>query len=242
MTRTLGIIKPSTRPGKAEELVAILPPGIEILHDQMNIHHGSESELRDALGILDAKVVAMAGQGAELIHPAGAPPMLLGFEGEATQIRRWEEISGKPVFTTGSSQVNALRALGSRRLLGFSYFRGDVNRKFARYFEEAGFDMLGMFGMDVDFQDVPKLPSSVVQAFIEPKVLEHPDADTIYLLGPAWKTLDLLDAWEAKFGIPVVHHIPAQSWEIQRRFGMHRPMPGYGRLVAELPALPAVPV
>jgi maleate cis-trans isomerase len=239
MTRTLGIIKPSTRPGRAEDLVAILPPGIDLLHDQLNIHDGSEQELRDAMGLYDAKIAAMAKQGAELIHPAGAPPLLLGYQGEQQRIREWEELAGVPVFTNGSSQVNALRAFGASKVLGFSYFRGNVNRRFGDYLAEAGFEVLGMTGMEVDFQDVPRQPEATIRAFIEPRIEANPSADAIYLLGPALKTVGLVDEWERRYGIPVVHHLQAQSWEIQRRFGMHRPVQGYGRLVAELPPLPA---
>jgi maleate cis-trans isomerase len=96
-----------------------------------------------------------------------------------------------------------------------------------------------MTGMDVDFQEVPRQPEATIRAFIEPRIEANPSADAIYLLGPALKTVGLVDEWERRYGIPVVHHLQAQSWEIQRRFGMHRPVQGYGRLVAELPPLPA---
>ncbi len=239
MSRILGIIKPSTRPGRAEDLVAILPPGIECLHDQLNIHDGTEQELRQGNALYDDKIAAMARQGAHLIHPAGAPPLLLGYHGEQARVREWEDRHGVPVFTNGISQVNALRALGARRVLGFSYFRGEVNRLFARYLEEAGFEVLGMHGMDVDFQDVPRQPEAVVRAHIEPRVEARRDADAVYLLGPALRTIGLVEAWEARYGMPFVHHLPAQSWEIQRRFGLRHPVRGYGRLLAELPPLAA---
>lgn len=238
MTHTLGIIKPSTRPGRAEDLMALLPAGIELLHDQLNIHDGTEQELRDGLALYDAKILAMAREGAQLIHPAGAPPLLLGWHGEQARIREWEAACGVPVFTNGSSQVNALRAFGARRVLGFSYFRGDVNRRFARYLEEAGFEVLGMTGMDIAFQQVPRVPEADIRAFIEPRVAAAPTADAVYLLGPALRTVGFVPEWEARFGIPFVHHLHAQSWEIQRRFGLHHPLAGQGRLLAELPALP----
>ncbi len=240
MTWTLGIIKPSTRPGRAEDLVAILPPGITLLHDQLNIHDGTEQELRDAMALYDDKIAAMARQGAQLVHPAGAPPVMLGYHGECRRIQEWEQKHGVPVFTNGSSQVNALRALGANKVLGFSYFRGAaVNQQFGRYLHEAGFDVLGFYGMDVDFQDVPRQSEAVVRAFIEPRMRQHPQADAVYILGPALKTIQLVQEWEETFGIPVVHHLPAQSWEIQRRFGLRQPVPGYGRLLADMPELPA---
>jgi maleate cis-trans isomerase len=240
MTRTLGIVKPSTRPGRAEDLAALLPGGIAMLHDKLNIHDGTEQELRDALGLYDSKLVALARQGAELVHPAGAPPLLLGYQGEQEWMRERQQECGVPVFTNGSSQINALRALGATRVLGFSYFRGEAaNRAFARYIGEAGFAVTGMFGMDVEFQDVPRQSEAAIRAFIEPQIARHPVADAIYIVGPALKTIGLVDEWERRFGIPVCHHLPAQSWEIQRRFGLRNPVPGYGRLLAELPPMPA---
>lgn len=240
MTRILGIVKPSTRPGRAEDLAAILPDGIEMLHDKLNIHDGTEQELKDAMGLYDSKLVALAQQGAQLLHPAGAPPLLLGYQGEQKWILEREAQCGVPIFTNGSSQINALRALRARRVLGFSYFRGEgANKAFARYIGEAGFEVTGMFGMDVDFQDVPRQSEAVIRAFVEPQIARHPTADAIYIVGPALKTIGLVDEWERRFGIPVCHHLPAQSWEIQRRFGMRRAVSGYGRLLAELPSLPA---
>ena len=41
-------------------------------------------------------------------------------------------------------------------------------------------------------------------------------------------SLDYLD-------VPVVHALPARCWETQMRLGVRRPIPGYGRLLAEMP-------
>lgn len=239
MTHIIGIIKPSNRPTKAEELVAILPPGeIEILHDNLEIYNGTKEEIREAVEQYGPKVANMAKQGAELIHPAGAPPLLLGYAGEREMVERWEDKYGVPVFTNGQSQVNALRALGARSIVGCSYIRGDINQRFGEYYREAGFKVHDMVGMDVDFQAVPQLPREDVYAFVKGQFLTHPSAEAIYLLGPAWKaSMELIDVFEKELGVPVVHHVPAQSWEIQRRFGLRHPVQGYGRLVAELPPL-----
>jgi maleate isomerase len=239
MTHILGIIKPSNRPGRAEDLVAILPPGIEIIHSNLNIYRGSPEELTQAIAEYDPKIAELSARGAQLIHPAGAPPLLLGYAGEQDLIARWERSCGVPVFTNGSSQVNALRALGATSIVGVSYFPGPINASFARYYEEAGFDVLDMVGMDVAFQDVPKIPRAEIHEFVKAQFLRNASADAIYMLGPAWRTMDLIAGWEQEFGVPVVHHVPAQSWEMQRRFGIRHPVQGYGRLVADLPPLPA---
>ena len=71
-----------------------------------------------------------------------------------------------PVFTSCTSHVDALRALGVKRFLGTTYFRGDINKIYAQYFVDAGFDCLAMAGMDVDFDKVQDLPSAKVYDFI----------------------------------------------------------------------------
>lgn len=45
----------------------------------------------------------------------------------------------------------------------------------------------------------------------------------------------LTASMESGPGKPVVHHIPAQSWEIQKRLHVRERFNGYGRLIAELP-------
>lgn len=237
MTHLLGIVKPSNRPGRGEDLEPILPPGIRIIANHLDIYQGAPEELQRAVDGYDGKVEELATQGASLIHPAGAPPLLLGYAGEQCRIARWEAASGVPVFTNGSSQVNALRALGAVRILGLSYFAPALNAQFARYYREAGFEVLGMVGLEVPFQEVIRVPQADIDVFVRGQFQRHATADAVLMIGPAWRTMDLVEGWERALGVPFVHHVQAQSWEMQRRLGIYHPLQGWGRLVAELPGL-----
>jgi maleate cis-trans isomerase len=233
---TVGIIKPSTRPGKAEELVAILPKEVELLHSGINIDRGTLQELVRGLFEYEERVAEMAEQGADLIHPAGVPPLLLGYKGERALVDRWEKQHKRPVFTNGMSQVNALRAFKAKRIVGAGYFPGDINKTFGQYLTEAGFEVLDMVGMDVNFRVVPRVSAAAIYHFIQALFYRHHDVDAIYLLGPAWRaTLGMIEQMESDFGVPVIHHVPAQSWEIQKRFGLRQPFQGHGRLMREMP-------
>src|SRR3970040_2174546 len=45
-----------------------------------------------------------------------------------------------PIFTSGMSQAEALRALGIKKFVGCTYFRDkQLNDIFTRYFEDSGF-------------------------------------------------------------------------------------------------------
>jgi maleate isomerase len=168
--------------------------------------------------------------------------MVLGYDKEQALIRDWQKKYNTRIFTSGTSHVDALRALGVRRFIGATYFRGDINRIYARYFADAGFECPTMAGMDVDFDKAQELSSFEVYRFIKSEFLAQRGAEAIYMLGPAWRTLDIVEMLEQDLGVPVVHAIPAQCWDIQRHLNVRQPIEGFGRLVAEMPDGPTMAV
>jgi maleate cis-trans isomerase len=232
----VGVIKPSTRPGRAEELVMMLPKAIELEHAGCRIASGTRQELEQSFADFETKVAEMAALNVDLIHPAGVPFLLLGYEGERALVSKWENMHKIPIFTNGMSQVNAVNAFGAKRIIAASYFPAEINASFATYLTEAGFEVLEIIGFDVPFQDAPKVEAGTLRTFFDALHRRHPDAEALYLIGPAWRaTLGMLDELEGDYGIPVIHHVPAQSWEIQKRLGFHCPVQGYGRLIREMP-------
>ena len=234
---TVGVIKPSTRPGRAEELVMMLPKEIELAHAGCRIANGTRAELEQSFTDFETKVAEMAALRVDLIHPAGVPFLLLGHQGEHALVTKWEKRHKIPIFTNGMSQVNALKAFKAKRVIAASYFNDDINKSFANYLAEAGFEVLGIAGYNVPFQEVPKLEARVIRQFFDRLYLpQRGKAEAFYLIGPAWRaTLEMLDELERDYGIPVIHHVPAQSWEIQKRLGFRQPVAGYGRLIGEMP-------
>jgi maleate isomerase len=105
-----------------------------------------------------------------------------------------------------------------------------------KYFADAGFDVLDMAGMDVDFDKVQELSSREVYRFVKSVFLKNEEAQAIYMLGPAWRTLDIIEMLEQDLGVPVIHAIPAQCWDIQRHLNVRQPVKGFGRLIAEMPS------
>lgn len=239
----VGTVNPTNRPGagREQQLDNKLPPSIRHISLTMNFTRGTEEEFVASMPGYEAKVAELAGMKADLIRPSGAPPfMLLGFEGERETIRGWEKKYGVPMFTSGQNHVRALKTLGIHKFVGASYFPEKLNAVFARYFTEAGFQVLAMDGIEVPFADVPKLPPTQVYDHIRGVFERHRDAEGIYLLGSAWKALEIIDKLEQTSGVPVIHPAPARCWETQVRLGFRKAVPGYGRLLSEMPeAAPA---
>jgi maleate isomerase len=229
---------PVRRAGILEQVMSLLPQGVGVFAVYNNIQRGTREEFTEALKGYEAKVAEVTEVGVDLIHPSGAPPfMVLGYKGEAALIRKWEKQYKVPIFTSGMNYVAALRALKIQRFAGFSYFPGDLNNTYAKYFSDAGFDVLGMEGLNVAFNAVPDLSTRQCYSFIKSGFLKHRKAQAIFLLGPGWPTLDIVQTLEDDCGVPVVHPGPAQCWEFQKRLGIQEPKPGYGQLLAKLPGL-----
>jgi len=214
----------------------MLPEGIGVLPLFLDIQRGTADEFADVMAAYEVKVAQLAEHKVDLIHPEGAPPfMVKGYAGEREIIDGWEKKYKIPVFTSGTNHIAALKALGIRKFVGASYLGGNLNATFADYFNDAGFEVLAMEGMAVPFEDAGKLSPFEVYSHVKRSFLDHPGAEGIYLLGSAWRVLDIIETLEQDLQVPVVHPVTARCWEIQKRLYVREPIAGYGRLVAELP-------
>jgi maleate isomerase len=233
---TVGIIKPTMRVGGVEEFCRLLPDGIGVLPLFVNIRKGTVDEFKSVLDHFEERVHELAEAQVDLIHPEGAPPFMVhGLAGERAITERWEKTYGVPIVTAAQTQVEALLALGIRRIVGVTYFTGDINETFSRYFRDAGFEVLAMEGMDVPFDRVQTLSSREIYAHTRRAFLKNPGADGIYMLGSGWRCLDILQLLEDDLRVPVVHAMTARIWAIEHRLHVRQPVLGYGTLLATLP-------
>ena len=232
----VGCVKPTHRPGSLEEFIRLLADGIGVVPVYLNFQRGTEEEFRGALNAVHEKVAELAKEGVDLIHPEGAPPfMAQGFSGEAKITRDWEGEFKIPIVTAGQTQVEALRALGVKKFVGVTYFTGSINDMFTRYFQEAGFEVLAMEGMEAAFADVGRLAATEIYAHTRRAFLTNPDADGIYMLGTGWRCLDIVHLLEEDLQVPVVHAVPARVWAVQKRLHVRQRVKGFGRLLEEMP-------
>jgi maleate cis-trans isomerase len=233
---TVGVIKPTYRVGSLESFIRLLPDGVGVLPLYLNVRRGTEKEFLDTMDAIREKVAELAEAGVDLIHPEGAPPFMLhGFDGEAQIVAEMQAEHRRPVYTSGMTHVEALRALNVRCLVGVTYFSGEINERYATYFRQAGFEVLAMEGIPVPFEDVVRLSPYEIYAFVKKIFLNCPQADGLYLLGSAWKVLGMVEMLEQDLGVPVVHPVPARVWATQKRLHVRETRTGFGRLLAEMP-------
>ena len=234
----VGTVRPTNRPeaGQELDLDTLIPAKIRFVYLTMNFTQGTAEEFSTSMPGYEAKAAELAKMGAELVRPSGAPPfMLLGYQKEQELISGWERKYNVQMFTSGQNHVRALRTLGIKKFVGASYFPEKMNNVFARYFTEAGFQVLAMEGIDSPFAAVPSVAPEQILEFMKRITTKHKEADGIYMLGSAWRTVEIIDRLEKDTGLTVVHAGPARAWETQLRLGLRHSIPGYGRLLSEMP-------
>ncbi len=231
----VGMIKPTKGSGSLVELIKLLPDGIGVIPLFNNVRHGRIEEFQSAIPAYEEKIAELAEDKVDLIHPAGTPPfMLLGYDGEARLIADWEKRFGIPIFTSGTNQIAAMKALGVRKFAGIGYDFDDTSIV-ASYFSDAGFTVLALEKLPGPWEEVGRLSSKDIYSQARNLFLRHRDADAIYFQGGKLRILDIIEPLERDLGVPVIHPGVTQCWEIQKRLRVRQPRGGYGRLLAELP-------
>jgi maleate cis-trans isomerase len=235
-TRLVGMVKPTSQAsGSHDALLAMLPPQIRTHTFYCGIRDGTVEEFRTVMPQYERGVAEMAALKADLIHPEGTPPFMLhGFAGERRIVAAWEDKYGIPVFTSGMNQIRALKALGARRIVGAGYdsITGPIVET---YFRDAGFDVLAIEKAPVTWEEVGRLSEERMIGMMADVFQRHAGADAMYLQGSKWPSLKIVERLEKEIGIPVVQAVAARCWEIKVRFGLRRPLKGYGALLADMP-------
>jgi len=235
----VGDIKPRTNDSALVDMIRLLPEGIGVIPVYLNLKEGTREEYGSAYGTYEKHIAYLAEQKCNVISIEGAPPfMILGPAGEAKMVDGWKEKYKTDMFTSSQNQVNAMRALKVKRILGITSGSGgpDLNKTYAKYFEDNGIGVVAMEGMGLEFKSIPEVPRQAITAFIRKKFAEHKGADAVYILGSSLEALPLIAPLERELKVPVVQAIAARIWEIQRRLKVHEPIKGYGRLLETLPA------
>ena len=234
----VGDIKPRATDSSLVDMIRLLPEGIGVIPVYLNLTQGSREEYGSAYATYEKHIAYLASQKCNVISIEGAPPfMLLGPAREAEMVEGWKRKYNTDMFTSSQNQVNAFNALKVKKILGITSGSGgpEMDKVYAKYFEDNGIGVVAMEGMGVEFKSIPQVPPATIAAFIKKAFAEHAGADAVYILGSALEALPLIAPLERELGVPVVQPIAARIWEIQKRLHVHEPIKGYGRLLETLP-------
>jgi maleate cis-trans isomerase len=172
----------------------------------------------------------------ELVILAQTSASLFADDYDDVTIRRISAAAGVPAITSAQALGRAVRALGARRIALVSPYSASVNDRAARYFAaKHGLETVTREGFAAaDSYSIGKLgPENARDAFAR---IDRPQIEAFVVPGGNFPTLASIGEWEREFDKPVVTTNQASFWAMLTMLGTGDRIPGYGRLLAEVPA------
>ena len=154
----------------------------------------------------------------------------------------WERLASEvkvPVATALRSSVAALKVFGAARVLLMTPVDDKLKDLYRDYL--AGFGIEAVYPPQTlrVYTDAQKLTPEDVAQMTRETFAAHSGIDAIYFQGALLDPLAVLDQLESELEVPIVASSPARLWVLLSQIGLSYKIPGYGKLLATWPPLPA---
>lgn len=233
----LGVIVPPTNTANEAEWNRMAPKGVSIHSARMPLHMDTESDRgRRALHEDLRRYVADLAQASVDVIAYGctAGSMTVPAGGLADFM---QGASGRTSITTAQSLVEALRALGAKRVAVATPYHDALNEHEKHFLEGHGYEVVSLRGLGygangpAEYRNIARIPPADVMAHARSVV--RAEADAVLLSCTDMATLDILEPLEREAGKPVISSNQATFWYALRRAGIADRLAGYGRLLAD---------
>lgn len=141
-----------------------------------------------------------------------------------------------PVTTALSASVAALRTYQAKRLLLLTPFESRLNQMIEDYLRGAGFEVVAPRSF-ADIGQAGQLGPEAVYDLTKEALQEAGNVDAIYFQGAVLDPLKVLEKIESDLKTTAIASNPAMLWDILSQLGRRAAISGYGRLLAEWPAI-----
>lgn len=214
----------------------ILPPDVRLAVLSLGVRRLRDEDLEAAHAQILDKVEALDDEGVDVINVGGSPVVtVFGREGHARLLRDIAARTSRPFVTSLQAEVEALQAVGARKVLIASPYPVKQTERRVKVLEDEGFAVVGHDSLDLERnRDITSLDPARILAQAEALVRAHPEGDVVYLPCGSLPAPRIIDEIERRTGRPAITNVQAQSWACLVRAGWSAPIEGYGRLYREL--------
>jgi maleate isomerase len=233
--KRIGYIGPTVMEVVPYEFYKFAPDGVGLVGITCNIDDWSAEWFDKALAQVAEAARYLGSRGVDFVLHGGGPLVVARGQGfDEVIVRDIERASGVPASTGVRAAMEALRAVGARRIAIASPYPERHNRAMADYLARHGFDIASAEGMDVPFKRLQAVTPPDIRAFADDVLSRAKDCDALYLPCPQWQAAQIVEAMERDTGIPIVAYSHASFFVAFKALGITGPIKGHGRLLASL--------
>jgi maleate isomerase len=249
---SIGVLTPHAAAGPADELpdmapghlVArvrrILAPGADASAPGPPPTSASGLRALTAPSVLDEAAAFARGSVDVIGYASTSTGYAIGFDAEATMLRRLSERWSLPVAGTSVSAVTALRSLhvGRVALVHPPWFDDELNDLGAAYFGSQGFAVVSSESADLA-NDPQRIEPGAIVEWISRHLGD--DAEAVFIGGNGFRAARVIQALEERLERPVLESNQVLLWSILAELDADLEVGGYGRLFGEEPGGPLIP-
>jgi maleate isomerase len=153
-----------------------------------------------------------------------------GVEYDRNIAARIHQASGAPATTTSTAMLNALRALGVRRLAVATPYRDVINEGLTRFLVEGGFSVENTIGLGLDDWTINFVSQTDVYHLA--RKADTLTAEAVFIACTNLRALDVIEPLEHDLAKPVVTANHVTMWEALNLAGIRERPKGFGTLFA----------
>ena len=216
------------------EFYKIVPDGVTLVINTLPLVERTSDEVDRAYEVSLDVAHAMARAEVDIMVFGGLPiNASRGFANADEMAAATEREIGIPVVTSLSSQRDALKALGSKKVGIVQPYDDSHGPRHEGYIRELGLEPTGWVSLDTTFIKLGKVDEKQTLEAGRRLCREHPHTDTVYIFCPHYCAIGVIDPLEREFGVTVMTSLQAIVWNALRRCGVGDRIDGYGRLFRE---------
>ena len=222
----IGFMVPSWNTVMEYETMRMAPPGV-------SLHFARIPHTSDAEEVL-VKMADEAPHIAETLAHAKMDAICFGCTGGSFVRPDSDQViaesirahTGIPATTTSIALVEALKAVGARRVVIVSPYPVWLNERLAGLLKRNGLEVLAARGLGDD-RPAKYLPQKAAEMAREANVAE---VDAIFVSCTNFRSLEVIESLEAELGKPVISSNTSAFWKMLRMVGIRTAVPGAGQL------------
>jgi len=232
----IGTIIPVSNTTNEVEFNRFKPNGVTVHFTRVPLDSNpAEDDFQAMLASANQAAVELAATGADVIC-YGCTSGSMACPADRL-IGTMENSSAKPALSTAGAILDALKALGLKRIAMATPYLDSTNEKERGFIERHGFEVaaikgLGLGGSLDKIQKISRIPPADVYAHA--KSADRADAEALLICCTDFGTADVVQTLEDELGKPVITSNTATFWAALRRAGIEPPIKGYGRLLSGL--------
>lgn len=220
----LGLIVPPTNTVNEAEWARAMPDGVTFHTVRMPIHldSGKPEGRRKLVADIVAKVRELAEARVDVVaYACTAGSMINPRHALGAEV---EQATGVPLVTTAASIVDALAALGAKRISIATPYHDALNHHEQAFLADNGIETLAIAGLGlgangpVDYPLIAQTPLDRIEAHVRATFVAGSDACLVTCTD--FPTATIHAKLEAALGVPVVTSNQATLWAALRRAGI----------------------